>query len=64
MKAVVCGAGITGLAMAGKLAQDGVEVVVLERAPAPREQGYMIDFFGAGFDAAEELGALPRRAAR
>lgn len=60
MKVVVCGAGITGLALANKLARDGVEVVVVERAKAPREQGYMIDFFGAGFDAAEELGVLPR----
>ncbi|RSD13596.1 FAD-dependent monooxygenase [Amycolatopsis eburnea] len=60
MKVAVCGAGITGLAVANKLAGDGAEVVVLERAPAPREQGYMIDFFGAGFDAAEELGVLPR----
>jgi 2-polyprenyl-6-methoxyphenol hydroxylase-like FAD-dependent oxidoreductase len=60
VKVVVCGAGITGLALANKLARDGVEVVVLERAPAPREQGYMIDFFGPGFDAAEEMGLLPR----
>jgi 2-polyprenyl-6-methoxyphenol hydroxylase-like FAD-dependent oxidoreductase len=60
VQVVVCGAGITGLALANKLARDGVEVVVLERAPAPREQGYMIDFFGPGFDAAEELGLLPR----
>ncbi|MEU0529034.1 FAD-dependent oxidoreductase [Amycolatopsis tolypomycina] len=60
MKVVVCGAGITGLALANKLARDGVEVVVLERAPAPREQGYMIDFFGPGFDAAEEMGLLRR----
>lgn len=60
MKVVVCGAGITGLALANKLARDGIEVVVLERAPAPREQGYMIDFFGPGFDAAEEMGLLPR----
>lgn len=60
MKVAVCGAGITGLALANKLARDGVDVVVLERAPAPREQGYMIDFFGPGFDAAEEMGLLPR----
>ena len=60
MKVVVCGAGITGLALANKLSRDGAEVVVLERAPGPREQGYMIDFFGPGFDAAEELGLLPR----
>ncbi|WP_284740372.1 FAD-dependent monooxygenase [Amycolatopsis sp. RTGN1] len=60
MKVVVCGAGITGLAVANKFAGGGAEVVVLERAPAPREQGYMIDFFGAGFDAAEDMGVLPR----
>ncbi|MER6794256.1 FAD-dependent oxidoreductase, partial [Amycolatopsis mediterranei] len=60
MKVVVCGAGITGLALANKLAREDIEVVVLERAPAPREQGYMIDFFGPGFDAAEAMGLLPR----
>lgn len=60
MKVIICGAGITGLALANKLAGDGAEIVVLERAPAPREQGYMIDFFGPGFDAAEEMGLLPR----
>ena len=26
-----------------------VQVVVLEKAPGPRPQGYMIDFFGPGF---------------
>lgn len=59
MRAVVCGAGIAGLALAGCLGRRGWEVVVLERAPRPREQGYMMDFFGPGWDAAEEMGVLP-----
>jgi 2-polyprenyl-6-methoxyphenol hydroxylase-like FAD-dependent oxidoreductase len=60
MRAVVCGAGIAGLALARCLSGHGWGVVVLERAPGPREQGYMIDFFGPGFDAAEAMGVLPR----
>lgn len=59
MKVVVCGAGIAGLAVAERLASLGAEVVVLERASGPRAQGYMIDFFGAGLDAAEAIGLLP-----
>ncbi|GAB3430933.1 FAD-dependent monooxygenase [Actinophytocola sediminis] len=60
MKAVICGAGIAGLAIAQRLSVLGWHVVVLEKAPGPRAQGYMIDFFGAGFDAAEAAGVLPR----
>jgi 2-polyprenyl-6-methoxyphenol hydroxylase-like FAD-dependent oxidoreductase len=60
MKVVICGAGITGLALAQRLATLGWEVVVLEKAPGPRTQGYMIDFFGPGYDAAEVMGLLPR----
>lgn len=60
MRVVVCGAGITGLALAYCLDAHGVDVVVLERAAAPREQGYMIDFFGPGYDAVEAMGVLPR----
>ncbi|MFI5615221.1 FAD-dependent oxidoreductase [Amycolatopsis sp. NPDC051903] len=60
MKAVVCGAGIAGLTAAQCLARRGWEVAVLERAPAPRTQGYMIDFMGPGYDAAEAMGILPR----
>lgn len=59
MRAVVCGAGIAGLAAAGCLGRRGWDVVVLERAPRPREQGYMLDFFGPGWDAAEAMGVLP-----
>ncbi|GGQ73934.1 FAD-dependent monooxygenase [Couchioplanes azureus] len=60
MKVVVCGAGIAGLALAERLDAAGAEVVVLEKAPAPRPGGYMIDFFGPGYDAAEAAGVLPR----
>jgi 2-polyprenyl-6-methoxyphenol hydroxylase-like FAD-dependent oxidoreductase len=57
---VICGAGIAGLALAQRLDAFGWEVVVLEEAPGPRPQGYMIDFFGPGYDAAEAMGVLPR----
>ncbi|MCO1575672.1 FAD-dependent monooxygenase [Crossiella sp. SN42] len=59
MRVVVCGAGIAGLALANQLARLGAEVVLLERAAGPRAQGYMIDFFGAGYDAVEKMGLLP-----
>ncbi len=60
MRVAVCGAGIAGLAVARRLATSGHEVVVLEKAQGPRTQGYMIDFFGPGYDAVERMGLLPR----
>jgi 2-polyprenyl-6-methoxyphenol hydroxylase-like FAD-dependent oxidoreductase len=59
MKAIVCGAGIAGLAAATAIARGGWEVLVVERAPAIRDAGYVIDFFGPGYDAAERMGLLP-----
>ncbi|MBX9639859.1 MAG: FAD-dependent monooxygenase [Mycobacteriaceae bacterium] len=59
MKVVICGAGIAGLAAAERMASLGNDVVLLERAAGPREQGYLLDFFGAGYDAAEAIGVLP-----
>lgn len=60
MKVVVSGAGIAGLTLARRLGAAGHTVVVAERAPGPRPEGYMIDFFGPGYDVAEHLGLLPR----
>jgi 2-polyprenyl-6-methoxyphenol hydroxylase-like FAD-dependent oxidoreductase len=59
MKVVICGAGIAGLTLANRISALGGDVTLLERAPGPRLQGYMIDFFGPGYDAAEAMGLLP-----
>ncbi len=56
----MCGAGIAGLTVARQLALGGWQVTVAESAPERRDQGYMIDFFGPGFDAADSIGLLPR----
>jgi 2-polyprenyl-6-methoxyphenol hydroxylase-like FAD-dependent oxidoreductase len=59
MHALICGAGVAGLALAGPLGRLGWEVTVVERSSALRDGGYMIDFFGPGHDAAEAMGLLP-----
>jgi 2-polyprenyl-6-methoxyphenol hydroxylase-like FAD-dependent oxidoreductase len=60
MRALICGAGIAGLALACLLDRAGWEVQLVERSNSLRREGYMIDFFGPGFDAAEAMGLLPR----
>ncbi|WP_430785120.1 FAD-dependent monooxygenase [Actinoplanes sp. G11-F43] len=57
-KALVVGAGITGLATAIRLRQIGWEPVLIERAPERRTGGYFIMLFGTGAAAARRLGAL------
>ncbi|WP_327640094.1 FAD-dependent monooxygenase [Kribbella sp. NBC_00482] len=59
MHAIICGAGIAGLALANRLSALGQDVTVVERSPGPRPQGYMIDFFGPGYDAMRAMGLLP-----
>jgi 2-polyprenyl-6-methoxyphenol hydroxylase-like FAD-dependent oxidoreductase len=60
MRAVINGAGIAGLALANRLHHHGWEVHVVDHAPGPRAQGYMIDFFGPGFEAVTAMGLEPR----
>ena len=60
MRAVISGAGIAGLALANRLHHHGWDVHVVDRAPGPRAQGYMIDFFGPGFEAVTAMGLQPR----
>ncbi|ULP35522.1 nitroreductase family deazaflavin-dependent oxidoreductase [Mycolicibacterium rufum] len=59
VQVVICGAGIAGLTLANRLANSGAHVVLLERCAGPRSQGYMIDFFGLGYDAADAMGLIP-----
>jgi 2-polyprenyl-6-methoxyphenol hydroxylase-like FAD-dependent oxidoreductase len=63
VKAIVVGAGIAGLVAARQLGLAGWDVEVLERASAPRPDGYMMDFFGPGVEASERIGLYPRLAA-
>ena len=62
MRAIIAGAGIAGLTVAYELGLTGWDVVLVEKAPRLRDGGYMIDFFGPGYDAAEENGLLKRLA--
>jgi 2-polyprenyl-6-methoxyphenol hydroxylase-like FAD-dependent oxidoreductase len=58
MRVLVVGAGLAGLTLALCLERKGHEVIVLERSASLRGAGYMIDFFGSGYDAAERLGLI------
>ncbi|AQZ65525.1 monooxygenase, FAD-binding [[Actinomadura] parvosata subsp. kistnae] len=60
MRTVICGAGIAGLTLAWHLERAGWEVELVERAPAFRDGGYMIDFYGPGYQVAERMGLRPR----
>ncbi|WP_219459861.1 FAD-dependent oxidoreductase [Nonomuraea rhizosphaerae] len=60
MKVLVCGAGIAGLALAWHLERAGWDVEVVERAPAFRAGGYMIDFYGAGHEVMERMNLAGR----
>ncbi|RCS83193.1 FAD-dependent monooxygenase [Brachybacterium alimentarium] len=57
MDITIVGGGVCGLALAHELAPDH-RVTVLESSPGPRGGGYMIDFFGPGFLAAERMGVI------
>ena len=60
---LISGAGIAGSALAYWLVRYGFTPVIVERAPAFREGGYMIDFWGVGYDVAEQMSLVqPLRA--
>jgi 2-polyprenyl-6-methoxyphenol hydroxylase-like FAD-dependent oxidoreductase len=59
MKVLIVGAGIAGPTLAYWLLRAGYEPTLVERAPALRQGGYIIDFWGAGFEVADRMGIVP-----
>lgn len=59
MRILISGAGIAGPTLAYWLAHYGFTPTLIETAPRLRTGGYVIDFWGAGYDIAERMGLLP-----
>jgi 2-polyprenyl-6-methoxyphenol hydroxylase-like FAD-dependent oxidoreductase len=58
MRVLISGAGIAGPTLAYWLHLYGLEPTVVEQASKLRTGGYIIDFWGVGFDVAERMGLL------
>ncbi|KKC01137.1 FAD-binding domain [Mycolicibacter arupensis] len=56
MRIAISGAGVAGTALAYWLHRTGHTPTVIERAPAFRAGGYMIDFWGIGYTVARRMG--------
>lgn len=55
---LISGAGIAGPALAFWLKAAGFQPFLIERSPALRTGGYVIDFWGLGYDIAESMGLV------
>ena len=56
MTVLISGLGIAGPTLAFWLRAAGYQPTLVERAPALRGGGYVIDFWGLGYDIAERMG--------
>jgi 2-polyprenyl-6-methoxyphenol hydroxylase-like FAD-dependent oxidoreductase len=56
---LISGIGVAGPTLAYWLAEYGFEPTLVERSPSLRTGGYVIDFWGLGYDVAERMGLLP-----
>lgn len=59
MKVLIVGAGVAGPTLAYWLLQAGHQPTLVERAAELRRGGYLVDFWGAGFDVADRMGIVP-----
>src|ERR1700730_271043 len=60
MRVIISGAGVAGLTLAWWLARGGCSVLIVEKASTLRDEGFLVDFFGSGYDIAERMHLLPR----
>lgn len=60
MRILISGAGIAGLTLAWWLNRYGFATTIVEKAPQLRAGGYIIDFWGAGYEIAGRMGLLPQ----
>jgi 2-polyprenyl-6-methoxyphenol hydroxylase-like FAD-dependent oxidoreductase len=58
-KVLISGIGIAGPTLAYWLGRNGFEVTLVEAAPHLRTRGYVIDFWGTGYNVAERMGLVP-----
>lgn len=56
MRIAISGAGVAGAALAHWLHRTGHNATLIERAPAFRTGGYMIDFWGIGYRVTRKMG--------
>jgi len=57
-RVLISGVGVAGPTLAYWLREAGFEPTLIERAPALRSGGYVIDFWGLGYTIAERMGLL------
>jgi 2-polyprenyl-6-methoxyphenol hydroxylase-like FAD-dependent oxidoreductase len=57
-RVLISGGGIAGLTLGILLYEKGWQLLVIERDPTLRTEGYMMDFFGTGWDVAERIGIV------
>lgn len=55
-RVLISGIGIAGPTLAYWLQRAGFQTTLVERSPAPRQGGYVIDFWGLGYDIAQRMG--------
>ena len=57
---LISGAGIAGLTLAYWLQKWGFSPTIIEKRPDFHDRGYMIDFYGSGFDVIQKMGLVEK----